>query len=290
MNIVAALVYWIIVAIWITVLSSVTYFYVTNRRAFGTTRLLLAVLALDAVRNIFENTYFGMYFGSKYGLFAPTLADVLGNPRLLIIPKLTNIGAGCIVLGLLLLRWLPEAIRERAEAKRQAEYLHELATTDSMTGLRNRGHFMVLAEAEWQRCQRYQRALSLLILDIDHFKSINDSYGHNVGDQVIMMVAKLCDIKTRVSDIAGRLGGEEFGILLLEAGINDARMLADRLREFIAGEVVTVTDNNISTTVSIGLSDAARAGSIAELFKQADVALYEAKRSGRNRVCCFAPT
>ncbi len=78
--------------------------------------------------------------------------------------------------------------------------------------------------------------------------------------------------------------------MLLEAGINDARMLADRLREFIAGEVVTVTDNNISTTVSIGLSDAARAGSIAELFKQADVALYEAKRSGRNRVCCFAPT
>jgi len=289
MNSVAAVTYWVIVAIWLTVLSTAVYFYLTNRQAFGTTRLLLLVLTLDASRNVIENVYFGFYFGSKYGIFSGAVAQTLGNPDLLILPKLANVGAGCVVLGLLLLRWLPEAILERSEAARRSAFLYELATTDEMTGLLNRRHFMASAEMEWERWQRYQRVMSLLVLDIDHFKSVNDQHGHDVGDRVIVAVARSCQDAVRKSDIAGRLGGEEFGILLLETGPADALLFAERLREVISKEVVVSSLGNISSTVSVGVSASPSAASVAELFKQADLALYQAKESGRNRVCDFTP-
>ena len=119
MNTLAAVVYWVIVLIWLSILSTVAWFYLSKWKVFGTTRLLLAVLGLDAVRNIIENTYFGLYFGSKYAIFSPVFAQILGNPYLLILPKLANVAAGCVVMGLLLMRWLPEAIRERADIERQ---------------------------------------------------------------------------------------------------------------------------------------------------------------------------
>ena len=112
----AALIYWAIVLLWLTVLATVVAFYLRNSRAFGSTRLLLAVLAIDTTRNIVENVYFGVYFGSQYGLFPGGIVGVLGNPKFLIIPKVINVGAACVVLGLLLRRWLPMALRERAVA------------------------------------------------------------------------------------------------------------------------------------------------------------------------------
>ena len=287
MNLIATIVYWIIIVLWMAIFSTVVYFYAFNKRVFGTVRLLLVVLALDATRNIIENIYFGLYFGSKYGFFSPLYAHVLGNPHLLILPKLANIVAGCVVLSLLLLKWLPEAINERAEIDRQAKDLIELATVDGMTGLRTRTEFMSLAEAEWQRSRRYKRQLSLLILDIDHFKTINDNHGHGVGDDVIITIARLCRETKRAADVAGRLGGEEFAILLPETSIFDAQALAERLRNIISKETAAVTEGNIWATVSIGLSDAKHATSLAEIIKRADVALYAAKRAGRDRVCCF---
>jgi len=116
MSLAAALIYWVIVALWLAVLATVAVSYVRNPRAFGAMRLLLAVLAIDTTRNIIENLYFGLYFGAQYGLFPGAIVGVLGHPRLLIIPKLINVGAACVVLGLLLLRWLPAASRERADA------------------------------------------------------------------------------------------------------------------------------------------------------------------------------
>ena len=116
MSLVAALIYWVIVALWLTVLGTVIFFYVRNPHAFGTTRLLLAVLTIDTFRNIFENVYFGLYFGGRYGIFPSELVDLLGTPFLLIVPKLFNILAGCVVLGLLLMRWLPLAVKEREKA------------------------------------------------------------------------------------------------------------------------------------------------------------------------------
>src|SRR5712671_4930732 len=117
MQLFAALIYWIIVALWLTVLGTVGLAYLRNPRTFGATRLLLAVVAIDTSRNIVENLYFGLYFGGQYGLFPGEIVAVLGIPQLLIIPKLINIAAACFVLGLLLLRWLPNASKERANAE-----------------------------------------------------------------------------------------------------------------------------------------------------------------------------
>jgi diguanylate cyclase (GGDEF)-like protein/PAS domain S-box-containing protein len=116
MHLVAALVYWVIVVLWLAVLSTVCVSYLRNRSTFGATRLLLSVLAIDTSRNIIENLYFGLYFGAQYGLFPGAIVGVLGKPGLLIIPKLINVAAACVVLSLLLLRWLPMAMRERAKA------------------------------------------------------------------------------------------------------------------------------------------------------------------------------
>jgi diguanylate cyclase (GGDEF)-like protein len=287
MNTITIGVYWVIIIIWVTVIGTLATFYLTNHKTFGTTRLLIAVLALDASRNVIENVYFGLFFGSKFGIFTSGIGRVLGDPRLLILPKLANVAAGCIVLSLLLFKWLPEAISERAETERQAVILHRLATTDGMTGLQNRSAFMDITEAEWQRCLRYQRVLSLAIIDIDLFKSINDKFGHGAGDQVIVMVSRLCQAAKRTSDVAGRIGGEEFAVLLPETSVTDAYTFAERLRELIAKEITVILEGNISTTVSVGLSCAVNATSVMEFFKQADTALYAAKQSGRNRVCLF---
>jgi diguanylate cyclase (GGDEF)-like protein len=279
MNTAAAFVYWVIVVIWTSIFLTCAWFYLANRRTFGTTRLLLAVLALDALRNIFENVYFGLYFGSRYGLFPAGIALRLGDPNLLIVPKLTNVAAGCILLGLLFLRWLPAAIRERAETEQRAAYLLEIATIDGMTRLQNRTEFMSQAEAEWKRCHRYHRVLTLLFLD--------DRFGHHAGDQIIILVGKLCRESKRASDIAGRIGGEEFAILLPETAIADAHIFAERLRVKILQETAAIIADGVPATVSIGLSSAAEAASLQDFFQQADTALYDAKRSGRNRVCRF---
>ena len=106
MSLAAALIYWVIIALWLAVLGTVCVAYARNPRAFGTTRLLLAVVAIDTLRNVIENLYFGFYFGAQYGLFPGAIVGVLGNPNLLIIPKLINVAAACVVLGLLLMRWL----------------------------------------------------------------------------------------------------------------------------------------------------------------------------------------
>jgi diguanylate cyclase (GGDEF)-like protein/PAS domain S-box-containing protein len=116
MSLAAALVYWVIITIWLAVMATVTVAFFRNGRTFGTSRLLLIVVAIDTGRNIIENIYFGLYFGAQYGLFPMAFVGVLGQPTLLIMPKLINVVAASVVLGLLVLRWLPLAQRERARA------------------------------------------------------------------------------------------------------------------------------------------------------------------------------
>jgi signal transduction histidine kinase len=127
MTLITASTYWVIVLLWFTVLVTLLVFYSRNQRVFGATRLLLAVVAVDTIRNIIENIYFGTYFGGQYGIFPTGVVSMLGNPYLLIIPKLLNILAGCVVLGLLLLRWLPSAVRERRESENRADDARRLA-------------------------------------------------------------------------------------------------------------------------------------------------------------------
>jgi diguanylate cyclase (GGDEF)-like protein/PAS domain S-box-containing protein len=116
MSLAAALIYWVIVALWLAVLTTVCVAFARNPRTFGAVRLLLSVIVIDTVRNIIENLYFGLYFGGQYGLFPASIVGVLGNPSYLIVPKVMNVVAACAVFGLLMLRWLPLASKERADA------------------------------------------------------------------------------------------------------------------------------------------------------------------------------
>jgi signal transduction histidine kinase len=129
MALAAALIYWVIVALWATVLGTLIVVYIRNPRVFGPTRLLLTVVAIDTSRNVIENTYFGLYFGGQYGLFPAAVVGALGNPYLLIIPKVINVIAGGVVLGLLLLRWLPSAIAEHQVSMHAVSDARTLATT-----------------------------------------------------------------------------------------------------------------------------------------------------------------
>lgn len=287
MKLLVASTYWVIVVLWSTILIMFAILYLRNRRMYGTTQLLLAVLALDTTRNIIENLYFGLYFGANLGFLPASIGIGLGRPIYLILPKLANIVAGCVVLGVLLLRWLPAAVRERAVAEAHAKELHALATTDGLTGLINRRHFTALAETERERQERYNRPLSLLMLDIDHFKSVNDRYGHAIGDQVLCRVAEICVSQVRKTDILARMGGEEFAIMLTETDRHGATQFAERLCASIARQPLSVGPSEIACTVSIGVAEMTDAHSLSETLSEADAALYEAKRSGRNRACLF---
>ena len=285
MQLVAALIYWMIVALWLVILATVLIYYYRNPQIFGTTRLLLFVIALDTCRNIVENIYFGLFFGSQYGFLPAGIAGVLGNPSLLIIPKLLNVAAGCFVMGVLLMRWLPKAVRERVNSERFSAGFELLATMDGLTSLFNRRHFETLARVEWGRFQRYGRPLSLLVVDVDKFKSINDHFGHDAGDLVLKAIADDCSSMRRESDIVARLGGEEFVLLLPETSESAAILVAERLRKQIEDHSSIFPSGGTRISASIGIAGATLGMSSFEvMLKRADEALYEAKRGGRNRV------
>ncbi len=168
---------------------------------------------------------------------------------------------------------------------RTAEQLERLATIDAMTGAYNRRHFLALAEMEWDRFQRYHRPLSLFILDIDRFKSINDRFGHDVGDRAIAHVVDLCRATKRSSDIVGRIGGDEFALLLPETDSSQAETVSERLRRAVADTPLPVDGASVAMTVSIGIARATLSQSgVDALMKKADQFLYQAKLGGRNRI------
>jgi diguanylate cyclase (GGDEF)-like protein/PAS domain S-box-containing protein len=131
MSLAAALIYWVIISLWLAVLATVCIAFARNPRTFGAIRLLLSVIVIDTVRNIVENLYFGLYFGGQYGLFPASIVGVLGNPNYLILPKVMNVVAACAVLGLLVLRWLPLASKERAEADADMYLKNEALTQET---------------------------------------------------------------------------------------------------------------------------------------------------------------
>jgi two-component system cell cycle response regulator len=163
--------------------------------------------------------------------------------------------------------------------------LHKLATTDVLTDLMNRRSFIERANAEVARARRYKKPLSVLLLDADFFKRVNDTYGHAGGDQVLRDLADHARHVVREMDFVGRIGGEEFVICLPETALDGAMIVAERLRERVAGHPVAFEDKQISVSVSIGVTEIQPGdGEVAPLMQRADMALYEAKNSGRNRV------
>jgi diguanylate cyclase (GGDEF)-like protein/PAS domain S-box-containing protein len=175
-----------------------------------------------------------------------------------------------------------------SKRKRLEEELKRQAHIDYLTGLNNRGYFMELAEHELNRSIRYENPLSILMIDIDFFKQVNDSYGHKAGDAVLKKLGKVCRLTLREIDIIGRVGGEEFAILLPETDKTKALEVAERLRIQIASTKVSPTSGRLplSFTVSIGLTTLSSKEDVLDvLLSRADNALYEAKAAGRNRVC-----
>jgi len=173
---------------------------------------------------------------------------------------------------------------------RNAQQMEELATIDSMTGLYNRRHFMALAAAEWSRFQRYYRPLAVLMIDVDHFKSVNDRYGHAVGDDALVSVANACMEGKRSSDIVGRIGGEEFAMLLPETDLYQARIVADRICKAVAAGTMKAHEVQFKVTASIGFAAATVSmPGFEALLNAADQALYQAKDQGRNRIVAWSP-
>ena len=168
------------------------------------------------------------------------------------------------------------------------EQMRQMAITDTVTELHTRRHFTSLGVSEVERAQRYDRRLSVLMVDIDHFKRVNDTYGHNAGDQVLLAVAKICREALRATDIVGRWGGEEFAIVLPEADRDGASLIAERIRRMVAEMEIPSGPQRIRVTVSIGVATLSKQRSALEvLIDCADRALYMAKQGGRNQVKLF---
>ena len=179
-------------------------------------------------------------------------------------------------------------ITERKKAELE---LARMAHTDALTGLNNRRHFMQLSEIELSRTSRHGGALSVIMLDIDHFKRINDTHGHQVGDAVIQMLASVCVEQLRDLDVIGRLGGEEFAVTMPSADSTQAMQIAERLRLAVEAASVPLPQGQpVRFTVSIGVTTLVGIPAkldhlLDHLLDQADRALYRAKNSGRNQVC-----
>jgi diguanylate cyclase (GGDEF)-like protein len=158
------------------------------------------------------------------------------------------------------------------------------AITDLLTGIYNRRGLFQIGEFEFARARRINRPFSAMILDIDHFKRVNDHYGHATGDQALRQLADRCRKGSRAIDLVGRYGGEEFVLLLTETHIGTARVVAERLRQSIMDEPIETEAGPLRLTVSIGVAEANDSDTLKELIERADASLYEAKRAGRNRV------
>ncbi|HET9595359.1 MAG TPA: diguanylate cyclase, partial [Anaeromyxobacteraceae bacterium] len=214
--------------------------------------------------------------------------------------KVVPLRAGEQVLGALVLgardpgAYPPEAVRQIEIVAMQAadslqrarlfEQTERLATTNGLTGLVNHRTFQGRLDEQLAQAQRYGKKLSLLLTDIDHFKSVNDTYGHPVGDQVLRGVAKLLQTEARTTDVAARYGGEEFALVMPETDAAGAIRTAERIREKVAGAVFRTEQGDLRVTLSIGVATFPADGKQkAELVALADAGLYHAKRHGRNQ-------
>ena len=171
------------------------------------------------------------------------------------------------------------ALRENLQLMKD---LHELASTDVLTGLQSRRNFFETAEREFYLARRHGRPLSAMMIDIDHFKTVNDTYGHATGDAALEMLAHACRDSLRMTDLLGRYGGDELVALLPESDVDAALEAAARIRAAVDDTVLEVDGHPMKVTISVGVSTAEGAADLAQLLRRADRALYEAKQAGRN--------
>ena len=179
--------------------------------------------------------------------------------------------------------------KEQASREEYEDKLFFEATTDSLTKVNNRRYFMEIGSRELNAYKRLDEGLlTVLVLDIDHFKAINDQYGHSVGDKALTHFAQLCLKELRESDIFGRIGGEEFAVVLPNTNLEKAIDVANRIRALVAQTPFVSKDKPLHLTVSIGVSVLTKQDHLEVLIEKADKALYEAKNEGRNRVAIYS--
>jgi diguanylate cyclase (GGDEF)-like protein len=179
-----------------------------------------------------------------------------------------------------------DLMQKNEEYKTLLKNVQELAMTDPVTGLFNRRYFREVLQQEFSRAQRYGTLYSCFIIDIDHFKPINDSYGHESGDRVLSEVARLLQVQLRDVDLIARYGGDEFAVLLPELTREKSRLIAERIREAASTQVHSFLPKRHSVTLSIGISGLPDPGlqHPSQVISTADFALYRAKRGGKNKV------
>lgn len=163
--------------------------------------------------------------------------------------------------------------------------MERAAHTDMLTGLSNRRYFDAALKQYLQEFRKIDRPVGLLIVDIDHFKSVNDNHGHDIGDAVLRTVSQCLLDTTRGHDVVARMGGEEFAVVAPDTGGRDLEVLAERLRAAVERLVLHVGNVRLRITTSVGLATSRGEEAPAELYKRADVNLYRAKANGRNRIC-----
>ncbi|MEL7441082.1 MAG: GGDEF domain-containing protein, partial [Pseudomonadota bacterium] len=179
-----------------------------------------------------------------------------------------------------------ETARNRIHLRETNQHLSEISRKDGLTGLFNRAYWEQSLKEEFAQLKVIEGASSLVIFDIDHFKKVNDTYGHHTGDEVIRRTSSLLRKTARSSDICGRFGGEEFTVLLPHTNQEQANYFAERLRKRIEQEIVKVEEFLINYTISIGVCEyKSYFESHTQWLKSADAALYRAKESGRNQTC-----
>ncbi len=179
-------------------------------------------------------------------------------------------------------RALTEEIKQRELLE---AHLRVMATTDALTGLYSRLHFFELSQREVRRLVRKKGPLSLVVIDLDEFKDINDRFGHPAGDEALKQFADICRSNLRETDIAGRLGGEEFAVLLPDTELNDALVLSNRLRKKLAATPLRLGSEEVRLTASFGVTPVKPGDDgLRDAYQRADKALYQAKARGRNQV------
>jgi two-component system, cell cycle response regulator len=196
--------------------------------------------------------------------------------------------AAIFVLGSGDEKFFATILRDVSHNRKTEEELLRLAATDPLTGTFNRREFTAIAEREALRSSRYHHSLSILMLDLDHFKRLNDTYGHAAGDKALQRFTMICANALRNVDVFGRWGGEEFVALLPETDIQGATIIAERLRKLTSDNVLTFNDHKISFTVSIGIAEFKDGEvTIDQALSRADSAVYDAKKAGRDRISAF---
>ncbi|GAA3923188.1 diguanylate cyclase [Litoribacillus peritrichatus] len=183
-----------------------------------------------------------------------------------------------------------DAATNKAQLEQANAKLEMLSRTDRLTNLYNRGYWEECLEAEYKRCLRSRNTSCLIMFDIDHFKKVNDTYGHQAGDEVIRVTAQAVRDNLRATDIAGRYGGEEFGIILVDTDSMDAHAFAERLRTHIESMTVMHEGVEIKYTISIGIAEmGSTLKTYTEWLENSDKALYHCKRNGRNCSTIYQP-